>query len=180
MMKQRILAATLILGLISPLACQTVARSKKPLLASLRTDSTEIGVEFRGNAYVADIGFVYVNETKGPVSQAGCGGPRWPDLEKRVNDRWVPVYYPISLACRTEPDFSLESGATWRGVLGFMAFEPGHNIEPELLVDSIDGVYRLRLDLTEGREAGAKGARRVEGTSNLFRMTLRSGAAHAH
>lgn len=178
-MKQRILAGTLILGLISLLACQTVVQSKGPVSASLRIDSTEIGVQFRGNAYVANIGFVYVNETKKPVSRAGCGGPGRPDLEKRVNDRWVPAYYPVSLACRTYPDFSLESGATYRDVLQFMAFEPGHNIMPELMVDSIDGVYRLRWDFSEGREAGAKGGRSVQATSNEFRMTLRSSTVHA-
>jgi hypothetical protein len=136
-------------------------------------------VRFNGKAYFAKIGFVYVNDTGKPVSRAGCGGPGWPDLEKNVAGRWVQAYWPVYLACRIIPDFVLASGATYHGVLEFLAFEPGHNIMPLLLVDSIDGVYRLRWDFSEGEVAGAKGVRRVEAISNEFRMVLRRGAPPA-
>jgi hypothetical protein len=131
-------------------------------------------VQFRQNAYVAKIGFVFWNNTAKPVSRAGCGGLGWPDLEKKVNGRWVAAYSRVYLACQTYPDSWVESGTVYRDVLQFLAFEHGHQMGPELLVDSIDGVYRLRWDFTEGRNASAKGARRVEAISNEFRMVVRS------
>jgi hypothetical protein len=76
--------------------------------------------------------------------------------------------------CRTTPDFRIESGATHRGVISFTAYEPGQNKYPDLLVDSIDGTYRLRLGFAQGIEE-TESARRVEATSNEFRMVLRSG-----
>lgn len=173
-MKHRIMQLTLLtLGLTSLVTCEALVRSRGHLTASLRTDSTEIGVHSGGNAYFAKIGFVYVNNTGKPVSRAGCGGPGWPQLEKGVNGRWVPAYYAVYMVCRTIPDFWLESGMPYRDVLQFIAYERGHNTGPELLVDSIDGVYRLRWDFTEGRDATARGARRVEAISNEFRMVLR-------
>jgi hypothetical protein len=53
-----------------------------------------------------------------------------------------------------------------------MASAPGHNMMPELKVDSIDGTYRLRWIFSEGTEA-SRDARKVEGISNEFRMVLR-------
>ena len=47
---------------------------------------------------------------------------------------------------------------------------------PELEVDSIDGVYRLHWGFTEGPNASADKARRVNAVSNEFRMILRSSA----
>ena len=99
---------------------------------------------------------------------ARCGGPPSPGLEKRVNDQWVVAYTPFYPMCLTKPDFMLESGAMYRGVLRFLAYEPGHNFAPVLRVDSIDGPYRLRWDFAEGIDASVKGARRVESTSNEF------------
>jgi len=129
-------------------------------------------VRHSGFTYHAKIGFVYTNTTAKPVSKAGCGSPPFPGLEKKVNDQWVAAYYPLYLMCLTKPDFMLESGQTYRGVLEFMAHEPGHHTGPELRVDSIDGIYRLRWDFAEGTDATAKGARRVQSISNEFRMVL--------
>jgi hypothetical protein len=153
-------------------ACQTLGPSKRPLSASLRTDSAQIGVRHSGIAYLAKIGFVYTNTTAKPVSKPGCGSPPSPVLEKKLNDQWVAAYYPLYLMCLTKPDFMLESGQKYSGVLEFMAFEHGHHTGPELLVDSIDGIYRLRWDFAEGIDATAKGARRVQSISNEFRMVL--------
>ena len=170
----RVALATFLIGPLSYLAaCESLNPLRRPLTASLRTDSAEIGVQFRPPVYVAEIGFVYVNTTSNPVSIAGCGGPPDPQVEKKVGGRWVPAYHPIYLACRMVPDFSIESGKTHRGVISFGAFEPGNKIGPELLVDSIDGIYRLRWIFTEGTDAFAPGARRVEAVSNEFRMILR-------
>ncbi|MDP9201887.1 MAG: hypothetical protein M3P26_08140 [Gemmatimonadota bacterium] len=132
---------------------------------------------------MADIGFVYTNTTAQPVSKGGCGFPRFPDLEKKVNDHWVLAYSPFYAMCLTKPDFMLRSGETYHGVLKFMAFEPGHNTGPTLDVDTIDGIYRLRWDFVEGTgwgirdfvertDAFTKGARAVESISNEFRMIL--------
>ena len=153
--------------------CETLAPSPRPLTSTLRTDSTEIGVHRSGFYYFANIGFVYTNTTAKPVSMAGCGGPAFPQLEKNVGGKWVAAYYPAYLACLTKPDFMIESGATFRGVLQFMASEPGHNTAPELNVDSIDGTYRLRWDFREGTDASAPGTRSVESVSNEFQMLLK-------
>lgn len=152
--------------------CRTLQRTRSPLHAELRTDSTEIGVHFGGVAYMAKIGFVFVNTTTGPISLAGCGGPPMPQVEKLVNGNWVAAYYPVSLMCRTYPDFSLPSGGTFRNQVDFMAAPRGVNMSPQLEVDSIDGLYRLHWIWSERKKAGAKGAREVEAISNQFRMTL--------
>ena len=149
------------------IACQPTRAIAPSPLASLRTDSTSSGVRREsGYWYRATIPFTYTNESGKPVSKAGCGGPVLPNLEKKVGDTWVVACYPVYLLCLTVPDFVVENGATYRGVLGVAVSQPGHNSEPSLLVDSIDGVFRLRWDLTAGREAGAKGAKIVAGTSS--------------
>jgi hypothetical protein len=178
------LATLLTIGSVAYLvACQIVSPSLRPLSASLRTDSAQIGVHRSGFGYIADIGFVYTNTTAQPVSKAGCGGPTFPDLEKKVDGHWVRAYSPLYAACMTKPDFMLRSGESYHGVLKFMAFDPGHNTMPTLDVDTIDGIYRLRWDFVEGAgwsvrdfvertDAYTKGARKVEGISNEFRMNL--------
>ena len=171
MLSRRLLPLALSLILLA--SCQSLRASREPLLVPIHTDSSEIDVELRGNAYVGKIGFAFVNNTGGPISRAGCGGPGWPGVEKKVNNRWVTAYDQMYLLCRTSPDFFLENGALYRHVVSFMAYEPGHQIGPELLVDSIDGVYRLHWGFATGRVPDAKGARAVELISNEFRMTLR-------
>ena len=152
-------------------ACQTVGVSSPTLSASLRTDSTQVSVHRSGFNYIATIGFVYTNTTSTPVSKRGCGVTP-PDLEKKVNGEWVIAYRPVLPMCLRVPDFSIASGQTYHDLLQFMAAEPGHNTFPVLDVGSIDGIYRLRWDLVEGADAGAKGARTVKSTSNEFRMVL--------
>lgn len=159
-------------SLLYLVACETLSPFRRSLSASLRTDSAQIGVRHSGFAYAAKIGFLYTNTTAKPVSKTGCGFPPFPGLEKKVNDQWVAAYYPFYLMCLTKPDFMLESGQSYHGVLEFMAFEPRHNTMPELRVESIDGIYRLRWDFVEGIDASAKGARKVESISNEFRMAL--------
>jgi hypothetical protein len=153
--------------------CETLAPSARSLTASLRTDSTQIGVHRSGFAYIANIGFVYTNTTPKPVSKAGCGGPPFPQLEKNVGGQWVAAFYPVYLDCLTKPDFNIPSGETFRGVLQFTAYERGHNTAPELNVDSIDGIYRLRWDFREGTDATTPGTRSVESISNEFQMVLK-------
>jgi len=170
----RVAALFVLLPLAYLAGCQSLRSSPEPLHAPIVTDSSEISVSFRGNAYVAKIGFTFTNTTGHVISRAGCGGPGWPGVEKMVKDRWVEAYYPFYPACRTIPDFSLEPGAQIRDQVSFMAFAAGHRTVPELMVDSIDGVYRLHWSFTEGREATAEKARRVEAVSNEFRMILRS------
>jgi hypothetical protein len=180
-MKNLSIVSLLMLLLVAYLtACQSLRSRPRPLHALIVTDSSEIGVSLRNNAYVAKIGFTFRNTTGHVISRAGCGGPGWPDVEKKVNDRWVAAYYPISLACRTIPDFSWEPGAKIRDQVSFMAFVRGHNTMPELEVDTIDGVYRLHWAFTEGRDVSAEKARLVEAVSNEFRMILRSSAASSN
>ena len=153
-------------------ACETLGLSRPPLTASLRTDSAEIGVHLTEYTYHAKIGFVYVNTTSEPVAAAGCGFPAFPELQKKVGGDWVAAYYPVYFACRTKPDYTLPSGGTYRGVLEFLAVQPGHRAEPALRVDAIDGVYRLEWDFVQGTDASVKNARRVNAISNEFRMVL--------
>ena len=155
-------------------ACQTLGGRRPQLHASLVTDSAAVAVYHRGIGYTAKIGFTFTNSSGRTVSRAGCGGPGWPDLEKKVGTRWVPAYYPVMLTCRTSPDFSWEPGQQFRDVLRMAVTERGHNFFPQLEVDSIDGIYRLHWSFTEGRDAGAKGARSVEAISNEFLMKLSS------
>jgi hypothetical protein len=159
--------------LVYVVGCETLAPSARSLTASLRTDSTQIGVHRSGFAYIANIGFVYTNTTPKPVSKAGCGGPPFPQLEKNVGGQWVAAFYPVYLDCLTKPDFNIPSGETFRGVLQFTAYERGHNTAPELNVDSIDGIYRLRWDFREGTDATTPGTRSVESISNEFQMVLK-------
>jgi hypothetical protein len=154
--------------------CQTFSRSRTASGVSLVTDSAAITVYHRGIGYMTDIGFTLSNNSGKPISRAGCGGPGWPDIEKKVDGRWTPAFYQIYLLCRRIPDFSWDTGAQVHDVLHFGAVEKGHHVGPELLVTSIDGIYRLRWTFTEGRVADAKGARRITTTSNEFRMTLAS------
>lgn len=154
-------------------ACQSLIPSRGPLLVSMHTDSAEVGVRFSQDTYFGKIGFFFVNDTGKPMSRAGCGGPGWPALEKSVDGHWVPAYYQFYLGCRSYPDFFLPPGATYRSVLDFMAFEPGHNKGPELLVKTIDGVYRLHWGFVAAQNSDEKGARQVELISNEFRMVLR-------
>jgi hypothetical protein len=174
MNRQAFMAAVLTLGAISYLdACQALGLSRRELTASLHVDSTEISVHATEVGYRAKIPFVYVNTTPGPVSKGGCGFPPFPELQKKVDGKWVAAYYPAYLLCLTKPDYSLPSGGTYRGVLDFFAAKPGHNTEPTLRVDSIDGVYRLEWDFVEGADTEVKKARTVRAISNEFRMISR-------
>lgn len=153
-------------------ACDPSRLAHPELTASLRADSAEIGVRSSELGFSAKIGFVYTNTTDGPVAKAGCGFPPLPELQKKVDGQWVPAYYPVYLLCLTKPDFSLPSGSSYRGVLDFFAARPGQNWAPVLLVDSIDGVYRLEWDFVEGTDTEIKNARIIKAFSNEFRMVL--------
>lgn len=154
-------------------ACDPSHLFRPELTASLRTDSTEIGVRSNEIGYNAKIGFIYANTTDGPVAKAGCGFPPFPELQKKVGGQWVPAYYPVYLLCLTKPDFSLASGSSYRGVLDFFAAKPGQNWAPVLRVDSIDGVYRLEWDFVQGTDTEVRNGRIVKSFSNEFRMVLR-------
>jgi hypothetical protein len=170
-------------GTLSLFACGPLHLSREAPTASLRTDSAEVGVHRNGFAYVANIGFTYVNTTDKPVSKAGCGFPPLPELEKRVDGKWVSAYSPGYLLCLSKPDFMLRSGEAYHGVIPFLAYEPGHNAAPRLDVASIDGIYRLRWDMVEGTDATDKDARIIRSTSNEFRMVLgpaRSPTSNSH
>jgi hypothetical protein len=171
-MRTKAMATVLIAGTISGFACQAINPGPRPAYAVLRTDSAEVFVKHQDFSYSATIGFVYTNTTAKPVSMALCG-PVLPWLEKKIDGKWVNAYSPAYLACRRIPDFTLASGAVYRGVLDFEAFEPGHHIGPTLDVPSIDGIYRLRLDFAEGTDPTREGARPVKATSNEFRMIER-------
>jgi hypothetical protein len=171
-MRTKAVATVLIAGTVLVFGCQALNPGARPAYATLRTDSAEVSVRHHDFSYSAEIGFVYTNTTAKPVSRAVCG-PVLPGLEKKIDGKWVDVYSPVSLACRIIPDFTLASGAVYHGVLDFQGFEPGHNYLPTINLRSIDGIYRLRLDFTEGTDPMKEGARQVKATSNEFHMTER-------
>jgi L,D-peptidoglycan transpeptidase YkuD (ErfK/YbiS/YcfS/YnhG family) len=168
MMKRltRLTAAPLLLT-----ACHGLNLTPRPSHAVLSVNPTEIHVQRRGFGYWATIPFVYVNTTAAPVSKVSCGIPS-PFVEKKVNGRWVHADDEGLIQCRSSPDFSIGSGRNYSSVVRWIAHERGHNTGPELRVDSIGGIYRLRWDFVEGTVADAPGARKVETVSNEFRMTL--------
>jgi hypothetical protein len=135
-----------------------------------------VTVFHRGDGYFANIGFTFVNNSGDVISQAGCGAPGSPLVEKKVNGNWVAAYYPIYLLCLTKPDFTWEPGTRTAGTVTFSAFEPGHKKEPTLRIDTIDGTYRLHWGFTKGRDAGAKGAKRYDVVSNEFQLVLATSA----
>ncbi len=151
-------------------ACQTLRPSRPPLTASLRTDSSQIGVRHGGFTYRADIGLVFTNTTPNPVSTSNwC--PPFQTLEKKVHDHWVAATtYKNCLTSQAMPTLTIESGRSYRDVLQFWASDRGHSGWPELMVDSMEGIFRVRWDFVEGTDASAKDARKVESTSNEFRM----------
>jgi hypothetical protein len=151
-------------------ACDTISRLRPPLRAQLRTDSTQMSVHFNGHGYAANIGFEFLNTTSDTISILGCGGPGFPAVEKLVDGVWTDAYERFSPACRLVPDFALPSGRAFRGVIPFSAAARGERVESRLLVDSINGVYRLHWIWTAGAKADARNARRVEAVSNQFRM----------
>lgn len=155
-------AACSLLWLIGCQPTSPIASGSTPVL---RTESTEFAVQAIGYFYRTTIPFTYTNETGDVVSKQGCGGPELPIMEKKVGDRWVVAYNAIYNDCLTIPDFAVETGATYQGVLYVDVSQPGHNSGPELRVDSIEGTYRLTWDLSSGRKAGAKGSRIVSSTS---------------
>jgi hypothetical protein len=153
-------------------ACQTLGLSRAPLTAPIRTDSVQIGVRHGGYAYKAEIGFVFTNTTPNPVSTSiWC--PPFQTLEKKVIDHWVAATsYKNCLTSGAMHTLTIESGKSYRDVLQFWASDRGHSGWPELMIDSIEGTFRLRWDFVEGTDASAKDARKVEGISNEFRMVL--------
>jgi L,D-peptidoglycan transpeptidase YkuD (ErfK/YbiS/YcfS/YnhG family) len=152
-------------------ACHGINLTPRSSHATLSVNPDEIHVQHVGITYRATIPFVYVNTTARPVSKASCGVPI-PGLEKKVNDRWVPADDDGVLMCRTFPAFSVASGHHFEFVVPWIANERGHSTGPQLLVDSVPGIYRLRFDLVQGIDPDAKGARRIETVSNEFRMVL--------
>jgi hypothetical protein len=152
-------------------ACKTLPSARQPLTASLRTDSSQIGVRHGGFNYRADIGLVFTNTTRGPVSTSTwC--PPFQTLEKKVGDHWIGATGVKNCLMSAQSTLTIESGQSYRDVFQFLASDRGHSGWPELMVDSIEGVYRLRWDFREGTDASDKNARRVEAVSNEFRMVL--------
>jgi len=140
------------------LACQTVS-SSNPVSLVLRSDSAEVTVA-RG---VTKIPFLLVNITEKAFRAGGC----LPQLQKKVNEKWVTADFGTVLGCEGG---LLEPGATSRDTLPVFTTNLVNNLQG---VNSIDGVYRLRWTFVEGKDREARRARKVEAVSNEFRMVFR-------
>jgi hypothetical protein len=134
-------------------ACQTL-RHSEPAYTLLRTDSAEI---VRG---VMRIGMVLVNTTQNQIS-GGC----LPNLERKVNDKWVTAHFGVMLGCN---GLTLKPGQSYRDSVPYFAA----NIATELRGAPIEGIYRLRWRFVEGRDASDRGARKVEAISNEFHLSI--------
>ena len=158
--------------LVSIGACQTLRFPRQLVTAPIRTDSAQIGVRHGGYTYRAEIGLVFTNTTPNPVSAAvRCPPFQW--LEKKVQDNWVRATgYNNCLTSAGPPGLTIESGQSYRGLYQLLASDRGHAGWPELQVDSIEGIYRLRWNFREGTDAYDENARTVEGISNEFRIVL--------
>ena len=153
----KFLAVCLALWLLIALhACQTL-RQSEPAYTLLRTDSAEIAV---GGGLIY-IGMVLVNTTQNQIS-GGC----LPNLEKKVNEKWVTAHFGVMLGCN---GLTLEPGRSYRDTVPYFA----SNIATELRGAPIEGTYRLRSRFVEGKDLSDERARKVEAISNEFRLIRR-------
>lgn len=157
---------TAVLGCVRP-----NARAEESF--QLRTDSSQYTVVMGDGWYRAEIGYVFTNRSDESVSQTYCREPTPPQLEKDVNGTWTLAFATVQLACRSVTPFVVRPDHEYRGVLHMVVSPPGQNRAPELLVDSIPGVYRLRWVLRSGDNPDAVAARDVETVSNTFRLDLK-------
>ena len=141
--------------------------------ATLTTDSLEYGVSQAGGLYQAAIGFTYTNRTDTVLSVNYCRVPGPPTLEKRVDGQWVRAYDAVRLLCLAIPPFRLPAGESYHADLRLAVGVPGANVFPQLDVDSIPGVYRLRWALHVGPNPDATDTTMVQAISNEFRLVLR-------
>jgi hypothetical protein len=138
----------------------------------MKTDSALYEVRFNRGLYMATVGFTYRNRSSVVLSRVGCRGPRSPDLEKKVGDRWVLAYGNIYPLCKDVPDFALLPGEASHSAFELGVFATGPHRGPLLMVESIEGVFRLRSEFTVGRDATARDAARRQLLSNEFRLVL--------
>jgi hypothetical protein len=172
MSSRRKLAGLAILAGVALGCAHGVARSPRSEDAALRVDSAEYTVRLVGQMYQATIGFVYTNQTGGPVSQNYCRAPSPPVLEKKLEDgRWVQAYDMIvMLTCKTSPPFRLAAGESYRNTFHMAVAKPGARIEPVFALDSVPGIYRLRWVLRSGPDPDDRRATTVEAISPSFRL----------
>lgn len=140
------------------LACRAVSNAN-PVSLVLRSDSAEVTVA-RG---VTRIPFLLVNPTERIFRAGGC----LPQLQKKVNEKWVTADFGTVLGCEGG---LLEPGATSRDTLPVFTRNLVNNLQG---VNSIAGVYRLRWTFVEGKDWEARRPRKVEAVSNEFRMIFR-------
>jgi hypothetical protein len=162
------------LALALGVACRTLPRGGHPAGARLRADSARYTVRFDGAHYRAAIGYRYENRTAAPVSMTHCHAPRPPALEREVAPgRWVALYDPMLLMCRSVPHFTVPAGGTYRGVVDLLVAPRGAHAGPRLAVDSVAGTYRLRWVLRAGPDPDDQRAGLVEAISPSFRLIVR-------
>jgi hypothetical protein len=150
-------------------ACKTL---NHPVTTSalMRTDTTEFSVGRSGQSYGAKIGFVFENTAGGAISSGMC----LPNVEKRVMRKgrqvWEAVSFGMVMGCDGR---GFVRGQTYREFLLFSAPNMETYMSPDHWINTIDGTYRLRWSFVEGTSLASRRARRIEGVSNEFHMTLR-------
>jgi hypothetical protein len=101
---------------------------------------------------------VLVNTTQNQIS-GGC----LPNLEKKVNGKWVTAHFGVMLGCN---GLTLELERSYRDTVPYFA----SNITTELRGAPIEGTYRLRWRFVEGKDLSDERARKVEAISNEFHL----------
>jgi hypothetical protein len=92
----------------------------------------------------ADIPFVYHNTLSDTLYIVNCRGEVKPYVERLLDGKWKPVWYPVYLLCLSDP-VKIAPGASYSGVLQFGGFPAGSNSNPELPAGDLNGTYRLGL-----------------------------------
>lgn len=108
----------------------------------LRTDRTAYTLERTARGLEVDIPFTFTNTTGRTVYVVNCNGIAPPSLVKREGRDWVTAWSPAVPLCLSPP-IVIEAGTTYADTLDVVAGAPGSNVQPQFMVDEVEGTYRL-------------------------------------
>jgi len=112
----------------------------------LLSNDKQGSVTYRPKAFKVTINSTYTNRTGSTVYIPVCQVPSQPNLEKKVEGKWVVAYGPGGRLCRGVP-VRIEPGETYRDTFKVEAFWPRQNGNLDFFDEEIEGTYRLVYDL---------------------------------
>jgi hypothetical protein len=160
-------------GLVAAIAlrAQTTTATGDARGITFEADSARYSARYADEAYSATIGYVLRNRGRTSLSSNYCYSAPVPVLEKELGDkRWVAAYQGVTLTCKVDPPFRIAPGDVYRGVLRMVVARPEARQIPRLLVDSIQGTYRLHWRLLSGSYPDAASAPVVDLYSTAFQL----------